>query len=171
MKKVIIGLFILLLTDISYSQSNNTDIDVVQSLFGRDKRLIIDQHLQLDEKQNSSFWRLYDQYEVKRKAIEKEGFMLLKEYADNYNAMDDAEARKLIVKFIRSMDGYNTLYKVYFRKMEKVVGSLEAAKFIQMEVFIQTALQESLQNQLPVIGELQRSEIQNPEQKPDNRKG
>jgi hypothetical protein len=127
--------------------------------------------MQLDDKQKNSFWRIYDQYEEKRKAIEKDGFMLLKEYADNYETMNDAEARRLMVNFMKSMDGYNTLYKVYFRKTEKVVGSLKAAKFIQLEVFIQTALQETLQNQVPVIGELKRSDIPNTEGKPENQKG
>ena len=129
------------MTDIAYSQKDNTDIDIVQSLFGRSKRLIIDEYMQLDDKEKNSFWRIYDQYEEKRKAIEKEGFILLKEYADNYETMDDAEARKLMVNFMKSMDGYNTLHKVYFRKMEKVIGSLKAATFIQLEIFIQTALQ------------------------------
>ena len=126
--------------------------------------------MQLEDKQKNSFWRIYDQYEQKRKAIEKEGFLLLKEYGDNYETMDGAEARKLIVKFMKSMDGYNTLRKVYFKKMERVVGSLKAATFIQLEIFIHTALQEAVQNQVPVIGELERLDIQNPEQKLEYRK-
>jgi len=171
MKKIIIGLFtILFVTDIAYGQRDNTDIDIVQSLFGRSKRLIIEGHMQLDDKEKKSFWRIYDQYEEKRKAIEKEGFLLLKEYADNYQTMDGAEARKLIVIFMKNMDGYNTLHKVYFRKMEKVIGSLKAATFIQLETFIQTALQEAVQNQVPVIGELGRLDIQNTERKLENRK-
>jgi hypothetical protein len=166
MRKIIIGLFILLATDVAYSQKDNTDIDVIQSVFGRDKRLIIDQHMQLNDKQNNSFWRLYDQYEERRKSIQKEGFILLKEYADNYATMDGDEARKLIVDLMKTFDEYNMLYKVYYRKMEKVIGSLKAATFIQLEIFIQTALQESLESKVPVLGELQKSDIQNTEQKP-----
>jgi len=164
MKKIIIGLFtILFVTDIAYGQKDNTDIDIVQSLFGRNKRLIIEGHMQLDDKEKKSFWRIYDQYEEKRKAIEKDGFILLKEYADNYQTMDDAEARKLVVNFMNSMNDYNTLHKVYFRKMEKVIGSLKAATFIQLETFIQTTLQANLQSQVPVIGELERLDRQNAE--------
>ena len=165
MKKIIIGLFVLLVTDVAYSQNNNSDIDVVQSLLGRDKRLVIDHYMQLDDKQKNSFWRIYDEYEKKRKVIEKEGFILLKDYADNYETMNDDVARRLMVSFMNSMDGYNTLYRVYFRKMEKVVGSLKAAKFIQLEVFIHTALQESVQNQIPVIGELGGLDSQNTQRK------
>lgn len=168
MKKIIIGLLTILLAgNAAYSQSDNADIDIVQAVFGRSKKLIIDEYMQLDDKEKNSFWHIYDQYEEKRKGIEKEGFLLLKEYADKYQTLDDAEAHKLIVNFMKSMDGYNTLHKIYFRKMEKGIGSLKAAKFIQLETFIQTTLQANLQSQVPVIGELELLDRQNTEQKPE----
>jgi hypothetical protein len=164
MKKIIIGLFTILFAgNVAYSQSDNADIDIVQALFGKSKRLIIDEYMQLDDKEKKSFWLIYDQYEEKRKKIEKEGFLLLKEYAEKYQTLDDADAHKLIVNFMKNRDGYNTLHKVYFRKMEKGIGSLKAAKFIQLETFIQTTSQANLQSQVPVIGELERLDHQNTE--------
>ena len=169
MQKIIIGLFtIFFATNVAYSQSDNTDIDIVQALFGKSKKLIIDEYMQLDDKEKKSFYPIYDQYEERRKGIEKEGFLLLKEYADKYQTLDDAESHKLIVNFMKSMDGYNTLHKVYFRKMEKGIGSLKAAKFIQLETFIQTTLQANLQSQVPVIGELELLDHQNTEGKLEN---
>jgi hypothetical protein len=165
MKKIIIGLCTLCVAHIAYGQKDNTDIDIVQSLFGRNKRLIITEYMQLDGKEKNPFWGIYDKYEEKRKVIEKESLILLKEYADNYEAMDSTEARKLIIAYMKSMDNYNALHKVYFRKMEKTVGSLKAATFIQLETFIEVALQANLQSQVPVIGELQRLNIQNIEPK------
>jgi hypothetical protein len=169
MKKIIIGLFTILFATIAgYSQSDNEDIDIVQAVFGRNKRLIIDENMQLDEKEKKSFWLIYDQYEKKRKKIEKDGFLLLKEYADKYQTLDDAQADKLIVNFMKSTEAYNTLHKVYFKKMKKNIGSLKAAKFIQLETFIQTTLQANLQSQVPVIGELERLDQHNNERKFQN---
>lgn len=156
MKKIIIGLFTILFTgSAAYCQMDKADIDIVQAQFGKNKRLIIAQNMQLEDKEKNSFWHLYDQYEEKRKNIEKEGFLLLKEYAEKYQTLNDAEAHKLIVNFMKSMDGYNALHKVYFKKMEKVIGSLKAAKFIQLENFIQTSSQANLQSQVPMVGELE----------------
>jgi len=169
MKKIIIGLIaILIATTVGYSQSDNTDIDIVQAVFGRNKRLIIDANMQLNEQEKKTFWLIYDQYEEKRKKIEKEGFLLLKEYGDKYQTLDDAEAHKLIVNFMKSMEAYNTLQQISFRKMEKGIGSLKAAKFIQLETLIQTTLQANLQSQVPVIGELERLDQQHAERKFDN---
>ena len=149
-------------TDIfTYGQRDNTDIDVVQSLFGISKRAIINEYIQLDDKEKSSSWRLYDQYEEKRKAIEKANFLLFKEYVDNYETMDGTEASNLALGFMKNMDKYNALYKVYYKKMERVIGSLKATTFIQLETFIQTQFMASLQSQVPMIGEIEQSDSQN----------
>jgi len=66
------------------------------------------------------------------------------------------------------MEAYNTLQQISFRKMEKGIGSLKAAKFIQLETLIQTTLQANLQSQVPVIGELERLDQQHAERKFDN---
>lgn len=98
----------------------------------------------------------------KEKAL-KRIFLLLNEYAEKYKTLNDAQAHKLIVNFMESMDGNNALRKVYFKKMEKEIGSLKAAKFIQLETFIQTTSQANLQNQVPMIGELERLNHKNTE--------
>ena len=171
MKKIVISLFTMFfVTTIGNSQSDNAAIDVIQAVFGVNKRLIMEEHMELNDTEKKSFWRIYDQYEEKRKGIEKEGFLLLKEYADKYRALNDAEAHRLIVSFMTSMDRYNNLHKVYFRKMEKCIGGLKAAKFIQLEAFIQTTSQANLQSQVPVIGELERLDRRNTERNPDEGK-
>jgi len=162
MKAIIIGLFTVLLTGNSaYCQSGNADLDVVQALFGRNKRLTIAEYMQLEEKEKNSFWPIYDEYEEKRKAVEKEVFVLLNEYAQKYKTLNGDQAHKLIVNYMKSMDGYNALRKVYFKKMEKGIGSLKAAKFIQLETYIQTSSQANLQSQVPVIGEVEQMNHQN----------
>ena len=162
MKKLIMGLCIALcVAHVAYGQTDNTDIDIVQSMFCKSKRLIITEYIQLDDKEKNSFWQIYDKYEEKRKVIEKQSLILLKEYADHYQTMDRAEARKLIIIFMKTIEDYNALHKIYYRKMEKVVGSLKAATFIQVETFLQTSLQANLQTQVPVIGELERLDAQN----------
>lgn len=162
MKKVIIVLFtVLCMTKVSYSQTNNADIAVVQSLFSMDKRLIIQGCMQLNDEEQKSFWLIYEQYEKRRQRIERESFLLLMEYSEKYMNMDDAQADELIMHFMKSMEGFNNLHQIYFKKMKKAVGGLKAAKFIQIETFFQTTLLANVQRQVPVVGELERLEKQN----------
>ena len=153
------------------AQIDNSDIDIAQSLFGKTKRMIILEYIQLDSGKQQQFWKVYEQYEEKRKAIEKERFMLLKEYAENYATLDSTEANKIIIGFMKSSDEYNSLYKVYHKKVERIIGGLKAATFIQLEIFLQTSVQSELQSQIPVIGELERLNDKKTETKKENLKG
>lgn len=153
-----------LLSSLVHAQRDNTDIDIVQSVFGKNKRMIINEYLQLADNEKSQFWNIYDQYEAKRKSIERERFVLLKDYAADYDSMDATQAGRLITDFMKTTDEYNKLYKSYFKKVEKAIGGLKAATFIQMETFIQTALESNLQSQVPIIGELKRINNQKAEQ-------
>ena len=54
MKKIIISLCIALcVAHVAYAQRDDTDIDIVQSLFGRSKRLIINEYIQPDDKEKN----------------------------------------------------------------------------------------------------------------------
>jgi hypothetical protein len=161
MKRIITSVFTIFVAAIVYGQTDNSDIDIVQAIFGKNKRIIISEYLQLADDQQNSFWKLYDQYEEKRKSIERQRFMILKDYADNYLQLDAEKAERLITQFMKTDGQYNTLHQTYYKKMAKITGTLKAATFIQLETFIQTALQSNLQSQIPVIGELQRQDNKN----------
>jgi hypothetical protein len=44
--------------------------------------------------------------------------------------------------------------------MKKQVGALEAAKFIQVESYFQTAIRSEVQDAIPLIGEIDRTKKQ-----------
>ena len=165
MKRIIFCALTVFLSGLAHAQIDNSDIDLAQSIFGKSKRLIVSEYIQPDAKESDAFWKMYDQYEEKRKLIEKERFLLLKEYADNYETLDAAEANKLVTGFMKSTGEYNKLYKTYFKKAERIAGALKAATFIQLEIFIQTSVQSDLQSQIPVIGELEKLNNKKAEEK------
>ena len=171
MKSLITSLLSIFLAGMVHGQIDNSDIDLAQSIFGKSKRLIVGEYIQPGAEKKDAFWKMYDQYEAKRKLIEKQRFLLLKEYADKYQMLDATEANKLIRGFMSTTDEYNKLHKIYFKKAERVLGSLQAATFIQLEIFIQTSIQSDLQSQIPVIGELEKISNQENEQEIENVKG
>ena len=156
MKKIIFcALAFFQLNNIVHAQTDNTDLDIVQSMFGKSKRMIISSCIQLNGQEQKQFWRLYDQYEEKRKSLEKDRFLLLKQFADNYETLDSHEAGILAMGFMKNTGKTNKLHKIYFKKVEKAIGGLKAATFFQVETYLQTALQSNIQSQVPVIGELE----------------
>ncbi len=143
----------------AWGQTEKEDIAIVQSLFGKTKKAIISDYIQVSQADQTAFWELYDEYEDKANKIGADRLGIISRYASNYSTLDEETAGKLAKDLLDNSARYNKLYKNYLRKFTKQVGGLKAATLIQIELYVQTAIQASLQSQVPVIGEITR--IQN----------
>ncbi len=52
--------------------------------------------IDLKAEQKDAFWKLYDEYETKRKELGKKRIAILEQYAANYGTMDEAATAKNI---------------------------------------------------------------------------
>ncbi|MBD1365400.1 hypothetical protein IDJ77_16420 [Mucilaginibacter sp. ZT4R22] len=157
MKKISLTLILIsFFSMLAAAQTEKEDMAIATSIFGKTKKAIITQYMQIADKDSKAFWDMYDQYEYKDNAINQEGLALIKQYTDNYNTLNDSLATKIAGEYLNNTTKYNALYKVYFKRFKKLVGGVKAATLFQIEIYIQTAIQANLQSQIPVIGELQR---------------
>lgn len=158
MKKLIIPqiTFIVLLFMSSFvmAQSNKEDIDIIQSAFGKDKKDLVKDYMELSQKDSAAFWKLYDEYEDKRKVIGRERINLLEQYANEYQNLDNAKAEKLATGILMNDAKYNTLHQTYFKKFTAVLGARNAAKFLQLEMYVQTYVRANVMREIPLIGDL-----------------
>jgi len=158
MKKLFIypTIFIVLLFMSSFvmAQSNKEDIDIIQSAFGKDKKDLVKDYMELPGKDSAAFWKLYDEYEDKRKVIGRERINLLEQYANEYQNLDNAKAEKLATGILNNDAKYNTLHQTYFKKFSTILGARNAAKFLQLEMYVQTYVRANVMREIPLIGDL-----------------
>lgn len=136
------------------AQSNTEDVDFVQSIYGKEKKMIMAEFVQVDDANKDAFWALYDEYEVKRKAFGKQRIALLEEYADGYLNMDDASTSKIINETIALGAQTDKLIATYFKKINKAAGTKPAAQFYQLEIFLLSEVRAAILESIPFIGEL-----------------
>ena len=67
MKKLIVIAVAFLLSAGMFAQSNKEDVDLIQSIFGKEKKELVQAYMTIPEAQNAKFWALYDTYETARK--------------------------------------------------------------------------------------------------------
>lgn len=159
MKKVFL-LVALVLTSVAFSQSTmNEDVDVVQAVYGKSKAELVKQYMALTGVQATDFEKVYDAYEVERKKLGQEKIRLINQYAKDYAILTDANADVITKGALKNNLAYDKLYTGYYEKAKKAVGALNAAKFIQLEIYLQTEIRSSLQNSIPFVGELEMSKV------------
>jgi hypothetical protein len=160
MKKVIVILVLAVASFSSYAQSTfKEDVEIVQSVYGKSKSDLVKEYMNLSDEQATAFIKVYDNYEAERKALGQAKFQLINDYAANYNTLTDAKADELAKATLKNNLAYEKLYTKTYGHAKKAIGAINAAKFIQLEVYLQTTIRNEIQNSIPFIGELDKSKV------------
>lgn len=159
MKKVILLLAVVFSTTAFAQSTLKDDIDVVQSVYGKSKTELVKQYMALSSDQTLSFTKIYEAYEVERKKLGQEKIQLINQYATDYATLTDANADVIAKGILKNNVEYDKLYSSYYEKVKKAIGATNAAKFIQLEIYLQTEIRSSLQNAIPFVGEIDLTKV------------
>jgi len=139
-----------------WAQTNKEEVDLVQSLFGMEKKAVVAEFIKLEGAQKDAFWKTYDEYETKRKELGKKRLALLEKYAANYATLDDATTDAIVKDMISLQTQNDKLISTYHGKLKKVAGSKAAAQFYQLEGYILSKIRSTIFESIPLIGELEK---------------
>lgn len=153
MKKLFL-LAAICFSTVAFAQSNKEDVDFIQSIYGKEKKTIVADFIKLEGAQKEAFWKLYDEYETKRKDLGKKRVALLEKYAASYSSMNDATATEITKETIKLGAETDKLIATYHKKMEKASGAKAAAQFYQIEAYFLSVIRASILESIPFIGEL-----------------
>ena len=150
MKKVTILLAFILSFTLLKAQSNKEEIELVQSVFGMEKKAIVAEFVKVDAAQKDAFWALYDEYETKRKELGKNRVALLEDYANNYDKLTNEKAAEWTKQVISQAAKTDDLLATYVKKISKATNPIAALQFYQVESYILSGIRVSLLEELPL---------------------
>ncbi|MEJ2006388.1 MAG: hypothetical protein P8X57_15825, partial [Cyclobacteriaceae bacterium] len=94
-------------------------------------------------------------YEEKRKELGNKRVELLQQYVNDYMKMPESEMEDLLNEVTRMNSDYVKLLNSYVKKVNKIVGVKQAAQFYQIENYLNNAINTSIAEEIPFIGELE----------------
>jgi hypothetical protein len=156
-KKTLFTSVLLLLVSLGFAQSNKEEVDLVQSIFGIEKKAMAAEFITLDATQKDAFWLAYDEYETKRKELGKKRIDLLNKYAASYTTMDDATADDIVNQTISLQAETDKLVNTYYKKIKKSCGVKPAAQFYQLESYVLSEIRAAIMENIPLIGALDKN--------------
>jgi hypothetical protein len=141
----------------SMAQSNKEDIDMIQAIYGKEKKAIVaDFIMPSDDAKTKSFWTLYDAYETERKSLGKKRIELLEKYAGIYDANDDKSTDGIMLETMALQKQVDGIISSYYGKIKKSVGVKQAAQFYQLESYLLSATRIYVLGSIPFIDELEK---------------
>ncbi len=153
MKKLLI-LFTLLISSVSFAQIESFDSTYIEGLkkdVGGTFKEIVKENLKLTEDEAKLFWPLFDEYMAARGPIFEERVSITEEFMMNYYAMDDATAKDLIYKAIKSQQVLMDVRKEYLNKMFEVLPAPLVGKFFQLDNRVSAVLDLVRMSATPLV--------------------
>jgi len=129
----------------------DSDIQLMRSDVQADKNDIIHATMQFTDPESAAFTPVYRDYAREQQKIGDERLELIKDYAKNYDSMDDTKAKDLVQRMIKLEDKTLTLRKDYWPKFMKALGAKRAAKFYQVDNRISLIINLQLTSVIPLI--------------------
>jgi hypothetical protein len=151
MKKYIFIIAALFTASLVSAQSNKEEVDLMQAALGMQKKDVVAEFVKPSESQKDAFWKLYDEYETKRKDLGKQRIELLKQYADQYNNMTSEQADAWTKKVIELQKKTDDLIVTYYNKVKAISDGIVATQFYQIEGYILTAIRMQILHNVPFL--------------------
>lgn len=127
-----------------FAQSNQDEIELMQSLYGMEKRDIVAEFIELSELQENEFWTLYDAYENERKELGKKKLQLLQSYVDDYGQVKAEDADNFMKQAIPLRIKSDKLTDNYYKKIKTKTDPIVAMQFYQIENYLADAIKMEL---------------------------
>ena len=154
MKKFILAVVFALVALPSLAQTQKDEVAIFQNAFGIEKRTLIENYMKIDASKAAEFWKLYEAYETSRRAIGLKRIENMTKYADNYDNFTTESINAIMKNALDIQKEMTSLWGSTYKKMSKVISPVEAAKFIQAEMYIENTIRQALLEKVPLIGEL-----------------
>ena len=127
------------------------EINAIRSDIKANKADIVQQALDLNAEQSKAFWPVYKQYDQELSTINDQLVNLIKDYADKFGTINDADATALTQKAFDYQEKKIQLKKKYFPIFAKATTPLTAAQFFQVEYRLELLFNLKLASELPAL--------------------
>lgn len=137
--------------DVTAKPLTDTDIQLLRLNVLADKIQIITDTMQFTDAESAAFWPVYKDFANEQLAIGDERVQLIKDYAKNYDNIDEAKANDMVLRMSNIEAKNLNLRRDYWPKFMKALGAKRAAKFYQVDNRISLLINLQLTSAIPLI--------------------
>jgi len=129
----------------------DSEIEAVRADVRADKTKIVGEAMRFTPKEAEAFWPIYKEYETELTKLNDDRVKLIKEYADKFTTMTDADAKAMSQKAFDFESRRVDLKRHYFGTFNKKLPATTVAKFFQLEHRLDLLTDLTLASELPSL--------------------
>ena len=139
------------LTPVSANDPELKALDADRAKYREKKVALIQKALNLSPTEHDAFWREYYAYEGELKKIYDERYSIIRDYAANYDKMDNDIANNLALRSLKIRDDRNDLFRKYYNRIAKATSPVIAGQFLQIENELNLLSDLKISTETPIL--------------------
>jgi hypothetical protein len=128
-------------------------IELLRSNVRQQKAEIMGSVMALGIADSAKFWPIYNEYDAELTKLNNQRLANIQDYAANYDNMTDAKADELVQNAMQYRKQRAELLAKYYGQVKDALGSVQAARFLQVEEQLLEIIDLQIASQLPVVGQ------------------
>lgn len=116
-----------------------------------ERKQLVAANLPLTDTEATKFWPVYDRYTAEVTKLGDSRYALVKEYAQNYSTLTDAQANTLIKKVLASDEALAQLRTKWIEEFEKVISPKKTAMYLQIDRRLGMLLDLQITSEIPLV--------------------
>ena len=133
--------------------STDQDVQLLRQDLRSNRKQLLAANLTLTDAEATAFWPVYDQYTAEMTKIGDQKYALIKEYAQSFGSLTDAQALSLVNRSLALDEAMAQLRIKYVPIVNKVLPGTKAATFFQIDRRIGWLIDVQLASQIPLVQE------------------
>jgi hypothetical protein len=137
--------------NVTPEQVNAANIELLRQDIRAQRKKIVAANMPLTEEEATKFWPVYDRYIAETIKVNDRRYALIKEYAQSYATLTDAQADSFIKRWLE-LDRDNTELRLkYVPEFESVISHKKTALFFQIDRRLGMLIELQLASQVPLL--------------------
>ena len=126
-------------------------MQILREKIQADKKLLVAANMDLTEKEAQAFWPVYESYQKDLGLLNGRLLVLIQDFAKNYQAMTDDEAKKLVGEYLAIEGDRVKLKQSYLPRLRKALPEKKVARYLQIENKIEAVVRYELAEKIPLV--------------------
>jgi len=136
-------------------ETEPVNLDAAITLLRTDMRaqkpVILRASLPMTPEQSTAFWALYADYEADLQKLNDERFLLFKDYANNYQSLEDTGAEDMARRSADLDERRGALRLKYVKRFARILPGRQLARFVQLDNRLDLILNLQIAEQIPLV--------------------
>jgi hypothetical protein len=131
--------------------ASETDIKLLREDIRSERKRLVAANMPLTDTEATKFWPIYDQYAAEVSKLGDTRVALIKEYAQSYDTMTDAQANDLMSRCAAIDQQFSALLLKYVPIFERVISAKKTAKWYQIDRRLDLLINLELAASIPMV--------------------